>query len=165
MNRNVVHEVADDRVVEDDRAVTAHHWSPAQIVAVIIGAGFVILGIAALARTGVPTEHITSPHEEVLGFRHSPLLGLIEIGFGALLVVAGVIPGAARSLMALLGVISAAFGVVLLVDIAPDRLHRWLGVGDPYGWMVLVVGVVLLVAAFFSPDVASNRRSRERVVT
>jgi hypothetical protein len=172
MRRNVIDhdddQVSDDRVVMEerhDRAVTAHPWSPAQVVAVVIGAAFVILGIAALARTGIPTDHLDRPQEEIIGFRHSPLLGMIEIGFGALLIVAGVVPGAVRSLMALLGVVAAGFGVILLVDVAPDRLHRWLGVGDPYGWMVLIVGVVLLAAAFFSPDVARNRHRRQRVVS
>ena len=164
MNRRVVTQEPEDGVVVEDRAVAAHPWNPAQIVAILVGAGFVILGIAALARTGIPTEHIHDPQEEVLGFRHSPLLGIIEIGFGALLIMAGVVAGALRSLIAFLGVVSAVFGVLLLVDVAPERLHRWLGVGDPYGWMALIVGVVLLLAAFFSPDVASGRRS-QRVVS
>jgi hypothetical protein len=163
MSRHVIQREDDQDVVVEDRSVVARAWSPAQIVAVAIGAAAVILGIAALARTGVPFDHLDRPQEEILGFRHSPLLGLIEIGFGALLIIAGVVPGAARSLMALLGVVAAGFGVILLVDVAPDRLHRWLGVGDPYGWMAVIVGAVLLLAAFFSPDIAANR-SRERVV-
>jgi hypothetical protein len=158
MSRQVIHRHDDDDVVVEDRSVVVHAWSPAQIVAVAIGVASVILGIAALARTGLPFDHLDRPHEEVIGLRHSPLLGLIEIGFGALLIVAGVVAGALRSLMALLGVIAAGFGVILLVDVAPDRLHHWLGVGDPYGWTALVVGVVLLVAAFFSPDIATDRR-------
>jgi hypothetical protein len=166
MRRTVI-DRDDDRVVEErrDRVVTAHPWSPAQIIAVVIGAAFVILGIAALARTGIPMDHLDRPHEEVIGFRHSPLLGMIEIGFGALLIVAGVVPGAVRSLMVLLGVVAAGFGVILLVDVAPDRLHRWLGVGDPYGWMALIVGVVLILAGFFSPDVARDRHRHEQVVS
>jgi hypothetical protein len=152
--------VPEDEVVLEDRTAVTHPWSPAQIVAVIIGIGFLILGIAALARTGVPVDHIMRPQEEVLGFRHSPLLGAIEIVFGALLIVSGVVVGAARSLMAFLGVVAATFGLLILIDVAPHRLHHWLGVGDPYGWFSLAAGVVLLLAAFFSPEFAGGSRTR-----
>lgn len=159
------HRQVEEAVIVEDRAVSVHPWSPAQIIAVIVGIGFVVLGIAALARTGFNVDDLMNPQKEVLGFRHSPLLGSIEIVFGALLILAGVVPGGARSLMAFLGIVAAVFGALVLVDVAPNRLHRWLGVGEPYGWMVLIVGVVLLAAAFFSPDVAVGRRTREsRVV-
>lgn len=158
--RRVIEEVPTDDVVADDRSVTVHPWSPAQIVALVIGAAFVILGIAALTRTGFPTNHLDSPHKEILGFRHSPLLGAIEIAFGALLILSGVVAGAARAMMIFLGVVAAGFGAILLLDVAPNRLHHWLGVGDPYGWMAIIVGAVLLIAAFASPDIASHRRVR-----
>lgn len=155
------HRQPEQEVVVEDRAVSVHPWSPAQIVAVVVGIGFVVLGIAALARTGFSVDDLFNPQKEVIGFRHSPLLGAIEIAFGALLILAGVVTGGARSLMAFLGIIAAIFGALILVNVAPNRLHRWLGVGDPYGWMVLIVGVVLLAAAFFSPEFARNRRTRE----
>jgi hypothetical protein len=155
-----VREVPQHDVMVTDTTTSAHPWSPAQIVAVVIGIGAVILGIAVLGRTGVHVDDLTSPHEEVLGLRHSPLLGIIEIGFGVLLILAGVAVGGARSLMAFLGIVAAIFGIVLLVDVAPDRLHSWLGVGDPYGWLSLVVGIVLLAAAFFSPEFVRGSRSR-----
>ncbi len=159
--RRAVREAPEEELTVEDRGVVTHVWSPAQIVAVVIGAAFLIMGIAVLARTGFTVDDVMRPQEEVLGFRHSPLLGAIEIGFGALLIVTGVVSGGARALMALLGVVAATFGLLLIVDVAPDRLHHWLGVGDPYGWMALVVGVVLLVAAMFSPDIAQGSRRRE----
>jgi len=158
--RRDVREVPADEIVVEDRAMAPNPWSPAQIVAVLVGVGFVILGIAALARTGLQVDDIMSPQREVLSLNHTPLLGVIEIAFGALLILSGVVPGAARSMMAFLGVISAIFGLLLLVNVAPNRFHHWLGVGDPYGWMALIVGIVLLVAAFASPDFARGRSSR-----
>jgi hypothetical protein len=161
--------VPEEEVIVEAGTGVAHPWSPAQIVAVVIGIGYVILGIAALARTGLPVDHMMTPQHEVLGFRHSPLLGSIEIVFGALLIIAGVVAGAARSLMAFLGVVATTFGVLVLVDVAPNRLHRWLGVGDPYGWLSVAAGVVLLLAAFFSPEFARTTRTRtarhERVIS
>lgn len=153
--------VPQEQVVVEDRTVASHPWSPAQIVAVVLGIAYVILGIAALARTGLPVDHMMSPQHDVLGFRHTPLLGAIEIVFGALLIVSGVVAGGARSLMAFLGVVATVFGILLLVNVAPNRLHHWLGVGDPYGWLSLAAGVILLVAAFFSPEFTHPGRSRE----
>jgi hypothetical protein len=150
--RRVVEEVPRDDVVVTDTATSAQPWSPAQIVAVVIGIGFVLLGIAGLARTGLELTNLSGPHDEVLGFLHTPLLGLIEVGFGVLLILSGVVAGASRGLMAFLGIVAAIFGILLLVNVAPNRLHHWLGVGDPYGWLSLIVGVVLLAAAFFSPE-------------
>src|SRR4051794_32007304 len=102
--RRPVQAAPEEQVVVEERTGVRRPWSPAQIVAVVIGVAFVILGIAGLARTGFSTEHLMSPQHEVLGFRHTPLLGAIEIVFGALLILAGVAAGGARSLMAFLGV-------------------------------------------------------------
>ena len=94
--RRVVEEVPRDDVVVTDTTTSAQPWSPAQIVAVVIGVAFVLLGIAGLARTGLALDNLSGPHDEVLGFLHTPLLGLVEIGFGVLLILAGVVAGAAR---------------------------------------------------------------------
>src|SRR3954462_1633091 len=102
MFRRRVHEGgrADDRYEADDRydagpgserRARMRPWSPAQIVALVIGAAAVVMGIAGLAKTGLPLNHLDRPYHDVLGFRHSPLLGLAEIGFGVLLIISGVV--------------------------------------------------------------------------
>lgn len=133
------------------RAVSVRPWSPAQFVGIAFGAALVIVGIAVLARTGFPTEHLDRPQHDVLGFRSSPLLGATEIAFGALLIVSGIVAGTTRWFMALIGVGATGFGLILLMDRAPDRIHRWLGVGDRFGWTMVIVGVVVLLAAVVSP--------------
>jgi len=137
-------------------------WSPAQIIALVVGIAAVVMGIAGLAKTGLPLDHLDRPYHDVLGFRHSPLLGLSEIGFGVLLIIAGVVSGGARWLMALLGVVQMVFGVVVLVDVAPDRIHRWLGVGDPYGWLSVIVGAFLVLTAMLLPEITPARRESRR---
>jgi len=67
-------------------------------------------------------------------------------------VLAGCVGGGTRSLLALLGGLVTALGVVLLAGVAPDRVHRWLGAGGPYGWLCAIVGVFLVVSARFLPD-------------
>jgi hypothetical protein len=172
------HEVVDDApatdpVVDDDRVVrrtttAPRAWSPAQLVGLVIGIGFVVLGITALADTG--TSHLYTPLTTVWHLGHSPLLGWIDIAFGALLILASIVPGGLRWLMALLGAGSLALGIVIVVDSAPVRLHRWLGINHTNGWLYIVVGAVLILAAFASPifvsgnvDVRRNAVSDPRV--
>ena len=149
----------------DDGAVVASPWSPAQIIGLIAGIGMAVLGIAAVARTGFHTDHIYTPHRIVWHLPHSPLLGVIEIGFGVLLILASVIPGAARGLMGLLGAIALAFGIVVLVNTSSDNLNlnHWFAVTHRSGWFFVIVGGVVLVAALFSPVFIPRTRHRRRV--
>lgn len=149
-------DVVDNRVV--GRA--APIWSPAQIVGLAGGIAFVILGIAALARTGFDSSHLYRPHAVVWHLSHSPLLGAIEIAFGALLILASVVPGGLRSMMALLGAIALGFGLVVLLDVAPHRLFHWLGVTHRNGSLFVIAGAVILVAALFSPVFGGTERRR-----
>jgi hypothetical protein len=152
--------VRDDHYDEvDDRAQRpAVVWSPAQLVGLVAGVGFAILGIATIARTGFDTSHIYTPRATIWHLPHTPFLGVCEIGFGALLVIAAVVPGAMRSLMGLLGVVALGFGLVELLDIAPRRMDRWFGVNDTSGWLFVIVGAVVLLAAVFSPVFVSGGR-------
>jgi len=139
--------VAEGRTVE----ATMPPWSPLQIIGLIVGIGMGVLGIAAVARTGFDTAHIYTPHDLVWKLPHSPLLGVIEIGFGLLMVLGSVVPGGWRSFLALLGAISLAFGIVVLVEAAPNRLNDWLAVTHRNGWLFTAVGAIVLLAALLSP--------------
>src|SRR5204862_7823186 len=52
--------VAEDEVVHRSSAVERPPWSPAQLVAVILGIVFLIVGGISLARTGVDTNNMTA---------------------------------------------------------------------------------------------------------
>jgi hypothetical protein len=145
-----------DMQTRDEEVVRAW-WSPAQIVSLVVGIGFVVLGAAALAKTG--TSHLYTPQDRVWHLSHSPLLGWIEVGFGVLLIVAGAVPGGLRILMALLGAASLAFGIIVVTDAATRQLHRWLGVEHANGWLFVGVGAVLLVAAIAAPTFYVQRRT------
>ena len=90
-NEHVV-AVDDDRrmVVEEQHdldepveVVRKRSFSIGQLLAIIAGAALVALGIAALVQTGVDTP-LSEPVEPVLGWDHTPMLGIIEIAAGAL---------------------------------------------------------------------------------
>ncbi len=148
--------------------VTTHTWSPAQAVAIIAGLGFLALGILALRRTGFTIDHVTSPTGDIAGFGHTPLLGATEVGFGTLLLLTGVVAGGLRLLMALLGIAALALGALLVTDVAPYRLHHWLGAGHPYGWLAIGVGGAVFLAALVAPTftrtTSANHIRRHRVV-
>src|SRR4029453_13803035 len=93
----------DDDVVEDVRERHGHTWSPAQLVALVFGAAAIAFGAFALAETGLDFDNVTIPHESGGSFHTTPLLALAQIGWGVLMVIAGLRPVAGRALMAVLG--------------------------------------------------------------
>jgi hypothetical protein len=137
-------------------------WSPAQLVGLIVGIGITVVGCVALARTGFNTSNIYSPHALAWRLPHSPLMALIEVGFGMLLIVGAVVPGGMRSLIALSGAVALSFGIVVVSMTPPNRLNHWLGVEDKNGWFFIVVGGVLLLAGLVSP--VFTTRTRKHVV-
>jgi hypothetical protein len=156
----------DTPVVVDERSAVVERrtheypaWSPAQIIGLIIGIGMTVLGIAAVAQTGFDTADIYQPHDMVWGLPHSPLLAVCEIGFGALMIVASIVPGGLRWLMALLGVIALGFGILIMVDSVRDDLTRWFGVSENRSaWFFVVVGAVSILTALLSPVFYPRRR-------
>lgn len=155
------------RAVEERDTTGAHMalWSPAQIIGLIVGIGFVVLGVASVVRTGFDTSHIYTPHDVVWHLPQSPLFAVIEIGYGVLMILASVVPGGSRWLMGLLGAIALAFGLVIVVGTTPSRLNHWLAVTHRNGWLFVVVGAVVLLAAILSPVFGGSRSHRHvRVV-
>ena len=67
-------------------------FSFGQLLTMLVGGALVVLGVFALIETGVDTP-LDQPVEDVLGYAHTPLLGIIEIGVGALLVLLSLRPG------------------------------------------------------------------------
>jgi Domain of unknown function (DUF4383) len=141
-----------------------HIWSPAQLVAVVLGGAAIVFGAFGLADTGLDLGHVDSPHEVALGFHTTPLLALVEIAWGVLMVIAAIRPVAGRALMVLLGTAATVFGALILFDAWQHRFHDWFGVHDDNGWLFLAAGVVTLLAAFVLPVVTTpgQRVVRER---
>jgi len=155
--------VARSEEVVDERptmAVAAPSWSPAQIIGLIVGIFYAVLGTAAVIRTGFDTSHIYTPKDDVWSFTHNPLLAVIEIGFGALLIIASVVPGGVRWLMGFLGAVALGFGVVIVAGDTPSRLNDWLGVTHRNGWLYVITGAVVLLAALVSPVFVTGTRRR-----
>ena len=51
---------------------------PANVIAAVVGIGTIALGVWALIKTGINTDHIFTPTKDVLGLPHTPTLALGE---------------------------------------------------------------------------------------
>ena len=136
---------------QSDTSVQRAPWSPAQIVSLVIGVAFVIVGGIALARTGFNFNNLSGNKQDVLGMPHTAILALAELVVGLALVAAGAVPGAARGTMILFGIILVGVGVVAIAQ--PSTFDNSLGANAGSGWFLVITGAVLLLAAMVSPTV------------
>src|SRR5438105_3468498 len=146
--------LADDAVAEDEvlhrrTAVERPPWSPAQLVAVVLGIVFLVVGAVSLARTGIDTNNMNAHFTNTPLWHHTAWLAIGEVSFGLLMLGAGVVPGGARGLMTFLGMIALAFGIAVLI--APDSLHRYAGAHSGTGWGYIIVGAISMLAASVAP--------------
>ncbi len=142
-------EVHDQVVRERKHQVVGPAWSPAQIVAIAIGVLYVVLGAVTLTRTGLAPAGMTQTHVSVLGFHHTPILGIGELVYGLLMLGAGAVPGGQRGMMVVLGVLALGAGLIVLIE--PVTLHPTLGVHPANGWLYVVTGSAALIAAMVAP--------------
>ncbi len=143
----------DGDVVETDRvehrSVQRAPWSPAQLVALLIGGLLVVMGGIALANTGINFADLTGSRTEVMGLSHTAALAAIELVLGLILVAAGAVPGAPRGTMTFAGVLMLGFGIVIIAQ--PSLFEGTLGTTSANGTFMVVSGVILLLAAMLAP--------------
>lgn len=157
MSPRVVRRYVDDAEMVDDAEVVHSSverapWSPAQIVALVIGAIFAIMGGIVLARTGINFSNVTAHHVTVGGMDHTAVMGVIELVVGLFLIGTGAVPGGARGGMTFFGVLMLGFGIVMLIgNNSTSAMHRWFTTDDGTGWMFVIAAAVLLLTAMLSP--------------
>ena len=127
----------------------------AQIVMSLVGIMYVGIGAVGLARGGFESLNL---HGHVMGIPHTPLLGFMELIFGAVVVLAAALPYAGRWVLLIGG--SLMFIMGLIIAIAPGSLNAALGVEMLNGWMYMLTGVVTVLVGIIMPRTAEWRRGR-----
>ena len=117
------------------------------MLTLLIGAALVVLGVFALIETGINTP-LDEPIEQVMGYDHTPLLGIIEVGVGALLILFALRPGG-RWFVAVLGLALVLGGLLVLAEI--DWTVDKLGAESSYAWIPIVAGLAVLLSSLLTP--------------
>jgi hypothetical protein len=145
----------DERRDYGRREVVQYNWSPANVLVVLAGVALAALGVLALIRTEI-NETWYTPVETVARIDHTPLLGAIEAGVGALLVILGLL--GIRMLTAFVCLVGAAAAAVAAMDPARFQtelaIERWWAIALAAGGAALAVLLMLprpMVTAERSP--------------
>ncbi len=136
------------------RAPTWSRMSLGPLLAIVAGAALVAFGCIVLARTGLDGTWYR-PRREVLDADHTALLGVLEIGVGVILLLAGVT--GSRVLVAILGLAMALGATAIAIE--PEELQRELAIERWWAWTLAALGVTLTLSALQAP-----RRRRQPAV-
>jgi hypothetical protein len=144
-----------------DVVVRERTWTfaPGQLISLLVGVALVSVGLVAMVRAGIDGSFRT-PVVEVLGLSHTAWLGLAEVGAGVLLILAGT--GArGRVLSVLVGAGMMIAGV--LIGLETSQMPEELGLEESYGWLLVLVGALVSLAAMTLPVWRSHRVRRNGV--
>jgi hypothetical protein len=127
--------------------VRRRSFSVGQLLSLLVGAALVVLGAVTLFETGVERP-LDQPVEQVMGYGHTPLLGIFEVVAGGLLLLFSLRPGG-RWFVALVGLGLIVGGLLILAPL--DWVVDELGAEDGYAWIPIVAGGLALLAALLTP--------------
>ena len=134
----------DERRAYPRQELVQYRWSPANVLVVLAGVALAALGILALIRTEI-NETWYTPVETVARINHTPLLGAIEVGVGALLVILGLL--GVRMLTAFVCLAGAVAAAVAAMDPARFEtelaIERWWAIALAAGGAALAVLLML----------------------
>lgn len=142
-------------VVRTEREIVVEQWSFADAVIAIIGAGLALIGALVLVRTGIDGSWFR-PTEEVVDATHTPLLGALELGAGAVLMLTAA--ARSRALPALAGLAIAVLASMAAIENA--EVSRELAIEESWAWMLAGVGLLVSIVSLVPP----RRRRVERLV-
>jgi hypothetical protein len=131
----------------------ARVWSPGQLLVLAGGIVTIVFGAIAVVDGGLSSP-LNQPVVQVFGFDHTPLLGLIEIGAGALLVLSALLGTRATSMV--LSMLFVVGGVLVLAQ--PDWIQTHLTTQSEFGWVLVIIGGVCVLALTLTPEIRARRR-------
>lgn len=148
--------VAAEPAVERRTRATARRWAFDSAVCGAVGIVFAVVGLIAVTRGGFDGS-LSDPIVDVVGFQHTTLLGLIEIGVGAVLLLAAAV--ASRGAAVFFGVLLGIGSFVGAIE--SDRFADRLGLESNFAWISFVLAVVVVLAALLVPRITSQTTTYE----
>ena len=152
----------DERRAYPRQELVQYRWSPANVLVVLAGVALAALGILALIRAEI-NETWYTPVATVARINHTPLLGAIEVGVGALLVILGLL--GVRTLTAFVCLAGAVAAAVAAMDPARFEtelaIERWWAIALAAGGAALAV-LLMLPRPMVTVDRPRRGRRRRR---
>lgn len=142
-----------EHVVVDSR----RRISPSAVVATIAAIVLMLWGAIVVARAGL-SGGLETPVVEVTGYTATAVLGLIVLGGGFLLLLAGL--AQSRAAIVFLSIVMAVGAATLVIE--PTTAQNTLAAERDFGVAALIVLGITAVVALVTPDVDRIAR-RERI--
>ncbi len=142
---------SNSQVVERHTSAITRRWAFDSAICGAIGVVYAVVGLIALVRAGTDGP-LSEPIVEVLGFGHTAVLGLIEIGAGIAFLLAAAM--ASRGAAIFFG---TTVGIASFVGaIEADRFEQRLGIESSFAWCSLLMTLLVVVTALLVPRVDSQ---------
>jgi uncharacterized membrane protein YidH (DUF202 family) len=152
------------RSVDNRRVTHWPSWSPTQVVVLVIGLVYIVVGGVALARAGLHFNDVPATHAQVAGLGFTSMSATITLIVGVVLACGCSAPDVARGVGWIFGAVFIAFG--LIVALAPSAFTNMWGFTAVNGMVIVVSGGILVLAAALLPafgrTTSVRRRSRSR---
>ena len=121
-------------------------FAPDSIIAGIAGLVILVVGLIAIVRGGFDGP-MSDPVVQVLGFTHTTTLGLIEVGIGLALLLAG----ATRSRTG-----EIFFGSVLGIGafvgaVQTESFRHSLALESSMAWLLVIIALIVVLSAMLMP--------------
>ena len=153
----VVQPSVEPAILERTVVDTRRRISPSAVVATAAAIVLMLWGAVVAARAGL-TGDLDTPIVEVTSYRATAVLGLIALGGGFLLLLAGL--ARRRAGIVLVSVVLAVGAATLVIE--PTTAERTLAAERDFGIAALIVVGITAIVALLSPDVDRVAR-RERI--
>jgi hypothetical protein len=136
----------------------ASRFAPDAIIAAVVGLVVLLVGLIAVVRGGFDGP-LSEPIVSVLGFTHTTLLGLIEIGLGGALLISGATRS--RSGETFFGSVMGIAGFVGAVQ--TKSFAKSLALETSMAWLATLAGVAVVLAALMLPRFNKHSTTIERI--
>lgn len=140
------------------RTARSSRFEPDAIIAALAGLAMLLVGLIAITRGGFDGP-MSDPVVEVLGFTHTTALGLIEVGVGLCLLIAGVTRSRSGALF-----FGAVLGIAGFVGaVQTESFKESLAIESSMAWLAVLAGIVIVLSALMLPRFARHSTVIEQV--